>query len=61
MWSIEKRDKGRMNEISDSKHTGSLIIYRAEEVDSEKVSQMTKEMVYFGVVVTTKEKNKFWR
>ena len=40
---------------------GSLIIYRAKEVDSEKVSQMTKEMVYFGVVVTTKENNKFWR
>lgn len=41
MWSIQKRDKGRMQEISDSEHTGSLIVQWEEEVDSEKVSQMT--------------------
>ena len=33
--------------------------YRVEEVDSDKVAQMTKGMVDFGVVVSAKDKNKF--
>ena len=47
-----------MKETSDSEHTGSLIVYKANEVDSEKGSQMTKEMKYFGVVVSVKDKKK---
>lgn len=35
------------------------MVYRADEVDSEKVSKMTREMIYFIVVVTEKDKNKF--
>ena len=58
IWSIEKRDKTSIQEILDVEHIGSLMVYRVEEVVSEKVSRMTKEMVDFGVVVA-KDKNKF--
>ena len=48
-----------MQEISDFEHTCSLIVYKEDEVDSEKVSQMTEEMVDFGLVVAIKDKNIF--
>ena len=35
------------------------MVYRIDEVDSEEVNKMTKEMVDFGTVVAGKEKCKF--
>lgn len=58
IWSIEKRAKTRLQEVSDAERRNSLMVYREEEVDSEKVSRMTKEMVDFGVIVVAKDKNK---
>ena len=45
--------------MSNVEHTGSLMVYRVKEVDKEKISKMTKEMVDFGVVVAEKDKKKF--
>ena len=47
-------------EVSNFEHIGSLMVYSVEEVDSDKVAWMTKEMADFGVVVATKDKNKFF-
>lgn len=58
MWSIKYSDMSRAQEITDSKHIGSLMVLRVEEVDSEKVAQINNEMVGFGVVVAIKDKNK---
>jgi hypothetical protein len=55
IWSIQKRDKAKIQEVSDSEHTSSLMVYRDEEVDSDKVARITKEMADFGVVVFVKE------
>lgn len=54
IWSIEKRDKTRIQEISNAEHTGTLTVYREDEVDSEEINKMTREMVDFGTVVARK-------
>ena len=59
IWSIEKSDKTRQQEVSSPKHIGSLIVYKVDEVDSEKVTKMTMEMMDFGVLVSKKDKGKF--
>lgn len=59
MWSIQKRDKAKIQEVSDSEHIGSLMVCRVEEVDSEKVALINKEVADFRVVVAAKAKNKF--
>jgi len=59
IWSIEKREKTKIQEISSAKHTGTLTIYTTNEVDTEEVTTMTKEMVDFSSVVVGKEKHKF--
>lgn len=37
----------------------SLMVYREDEVDSDKVVRMTKEIVDIGVVVSAMDRNKF--
>ena len=59
IWSIQKKDKTRVQKASNVEHTCSHMMYREKEVDSEKVSLLTKKMMDFGVVVATKDKNKF--
>ena len=59
MCSIQKRNKAKIQEVSNSEHTGSLMVYRVEEVDSEKVALMNKEVSNFRVVLSAKDKNKF--
>ena len=44
-----------MQEVLDAENIGNLMVYILEEVDNEKVSKMTKEMVDFGIVVSTKD------
>ena len=59
IWSIEKRNKTRMQEISSADHTGTLTIYRVDELHSGDINKMTQEMLSFGSVVANKEKDKF--
>ena len=61
IWSIEKRNKTRMQEILEVEHAGTLIIYRADEVDSVEFNKMTQEMVAFRIVVVGKEKKQITR
>jgi hypothetical protein len=59
IWSIDKRDKIRIQEISNVEHIGTLTVYRADEVDSEEINKMTREMVDFRTMVSGKEKHRF--
>lgn len=59
IWLIQKRDRKRLHETSNVEHIGILVVYIVEEVDSERVVRMSKEVVDFGVKVATKDKNKF--
>lgn len=59
IWSIEKRDKTRMQEISTAEHTGALTIFRAGEVKSGQIFGMASEMMKFGSVVSSQENDRF--
>lgn len=48
-----------MQELSSVGHTGALIVYKSNEVGSQHVTKMTKEMFDFGDVVAGKEKPRF--
>ena len=48
-----------MQEISSVQHTSALTVYRANKVDSRKITRMTKEMLNFGDVVARKEESRF--
>lgn len=54
IWSIEKRDKTRIQEVSNAEHTTTLIVNREEEIN-----KMNREMVDFGTMVAGKEKSRF--
>ena len=56
IWSIEKRDKTRMQEISSGEHIGAPIVYRIGEVSSENFFGMASkngEIWEFGVCTRT--------
>ena len=57
VWSVEKRDKTRMQEISTAKHTSALTVFRASEVGSKKIIGMATEMLKFGGVVFGQEED----
>lgn len=59
IWLIQKRDKARTQSVSNSEHIGSLLVYIENEVDSDRVARIRKEIEDFGVVVAAKDKNKF--
>ena len=59
IWSIEKRDKTRMQEISTAEYTCALTFFRAGEVGSKKIFGMASEMMKFGSIVSGQDDDRF--
>ena len=59
IWSLEKRENTRMQEIPTAEHTSALTVFRASEVSSKQVIGMASKMLKFGGMVSSQEEEKF--
>ena len=59
MWSMERRNNARVQEVSTAEYTGALTVYRSEEVGSKDIFGMASEMLKFGSAVSSKEEDRF--
>ena len=53
-----RKEITRIQEFYSVEHTGTLTVYRADEVGSQQITRMAKEILEFGDVVSGKEKNR---
>ena len=53
---MQKKDRSRKQDASNTNQVGSLMVPRVEEIGNEEVSQMNKEMTDFTLYVARREK-----